>query len=176
MGNDQEKTVKALQISIQMEIDGKEFYLQTSQKSSNKMGEKLLHSLAEAEDVHRQKFIEIYDVIRSEKVWPKVTLEPDGAQNLKTVFALATEEMAPTSKPMAEELDALQTAMSMENKSLDFYEEQKAEAGDDTERNFYETVAAEERQHHIVLADYYEFLTDPAGWFVRKDHPSLDGG
>ncbi|GAH21770.1 unnamed protein product, partial [marine sediment metagenome] len=29
---------------------------------------------------------------------------------------------------------------------------------------------------HLVLLDYYEYLKDPAGWFVRKEHPSLDGG
>jgi hypothetical protein len=37
-------------------------------------------------------------------------------------------------------------------------------------------VAAEEREHHLILLDYYEYLKDPAGWFVKKEHPSLDGG
>ncbi|GAI26187.1 unnamed protein product, partial [marine sediment metagenome] len=42
--------------------------------------------------------------------------------------------------------------------------------------DFYETLAAEEREHHLILLDYYEYLKDPAGWFVKKEHPSLDGG
>jgi len=45
----------------------------------------------------------------------------------------------------------------------------------DAERDFYELLAAEGGEHHLVLLDYYEYLSDPAGWFVRKEHPSLDG-
>jgi len=37
-------------------------------------------------------------------------------------------------------------------------------------------VAAEEKEHYLILLDYYEFLKDPSGWFVGKEHPSLDGG
>ena len=33
-----------------------------------------------------------------------------------------------------------------------------------------------EKEHQLVLLDYYEYLKDPAGWFVKKEHPSLDGG
>ena len=120
MVNEQEKTLEALQIAVQMETDGQEYYLKTSQNSSSEMGEKLMQSLAEAEEIHRQKFIEIYDTIRSKKAWPKVELEPDGGKNLRTIFAMATEALTANVKPLADELDAVQTAMSMENKSLDF--------------------------------------------------------
>jgi hypothetical protein len=37
-------------------------------------------------------------------------------------------------------------------------------------------LAAQEGEHHLILLDYYEFLKDPAAWFVQKEHPSLDGG
>jgi len=40
---------------------------------------------------------------------------------------------------------------------------------------FYEAVAAEEQVHHQVLLDYKEYLSDPAAWFVKSEHPSLDG-
>ncbi len=84
--------------------------------------------------------------------------------------------MGPNVKALATELDAIQTAMDMENKTHDFYKSQGKDATYDTERDFYETLAAEEREHHLILLDYYEYLKDPAGWFVRKEHPSLDGG
>ncbi len=59
MVTEQDKTLKALQIAIQMEIDGKEYYLKAGQESSNELGKKLLESLASEEDTHRQKFEEI---------------------------------------------------------------------------------------------------------------------
>ncbi len=177
METGQNKTMEALQIAIQMEIDGKEYYLKASQKSSNELGKKLLQSLAAEEDIHRHKFEEIYDdAIRGKKAWPVTDFQPDGGKRLRTIFAMATEGMGSNIKALATELDAIQTAMDMENKTYDFYKGQVGDATYDAERGFYETLAAEEREHHLILLDYYEYHKDPAGWLVRKEHPSLDGG
>ncbi len=175
MDTEQNKTLKALQIAIQMEIDGKEYYLKASQKSNNELGRKLLHSLAVEEDSHRQEFEEIYSAIRSKKAWPTTDFQLDGGKRLRTIFARATEETGSNIKSLATELDAVQTAMDMENKTHDFYKSQGGNATYDAERDFYETLATEEKEHHLILLDYYEYLKDPAGWFVRKEHPSLDG-
>jgi len=176
MVTDQDKTLEALQIAIQMEIDGKEYYLKVSQESSSELGKKLLASLAAEEDVHRRKFEEIYNAIRNKKAWPVTDFQPDGGKGLRTIFARATEEMGANIKAPTTELDAVQTAIDMENKTYDFYKSQGENATYDAERDFYETLATEEREHHLILLDYYEYLKDPAGWFVKKEHPSLDGG
>ncbi len=176
MVTEQDKTLETLQIAIRMEIDGKEYYLKASQKSSNELGKKLLQSLAAEEDGHRQKFEEIYSAISSKKAWPVADFQPDGGKRLRTIFARTTEEMDSNVKALATELDAIQTAMDMENKTHDFYKSEGGNATYDAERDFYETLAAEEREHNLILLDYYEYLKDPAGWFVQKEHPSLDGG
>ena len=74
------------------------------------------------------------------------------------------------------ELDAVKVAIDKEKKSYDFYENQASKAIYDTERSFYEALAREEREHELTLLDYYDYLSDPAGWFVKTEHPSLDGG
>jgi rubrerythrin len=66
--------------------------------------------------------------------------------------------------------------MSMENETYDFYKSQSEKATYDAERQLYESLAVQEEEHHRVLLDYYEFLKNPAAWFVQKEHPSLDGG
>ena len=176
MVTEQDKTQKALQIAIQMEIDGKEYYLKASQESSNELGKKLLKSLAAEEDVHRQKFEEIYSALRNKKAWPETDFQPDRGKRLTTIFVRAIEEIGSKMKAPATELEAIQTAMGMENKTYDFYKNQSQNATYDAERDFYDTVAAEETGHHRVLLDYYEYLKDPAGWFVKHEHPSLNGG
>ncbi len=176
METEQDKTLEALQVAIQVEIDGKEYYLKASQESSNELGKKLLESLATEEDTHRQKFEEIYSAIRSKKAWPATDFQPDGGKRLRTIFARATKEMGSNIKSPTTELDAIQTAMDMENKTHDFYKNHGKNATYHAERDFYEALAAEERGHHLVLLDYYEYLKDPAAWFVKKEHPSLDGG
>ena len=168
-------TRKALQTAIQMEIDGKEFYLKASETSHNELGKNLLRKLADEEDLHRQKFEEIYQSISSQKSWPKTDFKSDGGQELRTIFARATDEMEPILDTLPNELDAVETAMAMENRSYDFYKGHSKTATYDMERDFYEALAAQESEHHRILLDYYEFLKNPAAWFVQKEHPSLDG-
>lgn len=176
METEQDKTLKALKIAIQMEIDGKQYYLKTSRESGNELGRKLLRTLAAEEDSHRQKFEQIYSAVRDKKGWPTTDFQPDGGRSLRTIFARATEEIGSGAKAPATELDAIQTAMDMEKESYDFYKSQGESATHNAERDFYLTVAAEEQEHHLILLDYYQFLKDPSGWFVQKEHHSLDGG
>ena len=176
MAIEQDKTLEALQFAIRMEIDGKEYYLTISEETSTAAGKSLLQSLAAAEDFHRQKFVEIYEVLRGRQSWPVIILQSPSAGELRTVFSRAAEELSSNVKPLATELVAIEKAMEMENRSYDYYKSQETEAEHDVERDFYKNLAAEERVHQLALLDYYEYLKDPAGWFVRTEHPSLDGG
>ena len=175
MTTEQDKAREALQMAIQMEIDGKNYYLKVSQQSGNELGRKLMQTLATEEDYHRQKFIEIYNAIMGKKTWPTTDFKPDGGKRLRTIFAKASEEIDTNIKAFPTEFDAVQTAMTMENKTYDFYKTRGEATAYDAEQNFYQAVAAEEREHYLILLDYFEYLKDPAAWFVAKEHPSLDG-
>ncbi|MBA7658752.1 hypothetical protein ES703_66711 [subsurface metagenome] len=174
METEQSKTLEGLQLAIQTEIDGKEYYQKMSQSSDNQLGRQLFQSLAVEEDIHRRKFEEIYQAIGSKKAWPKTDFQPDGGKKLRTIFIRATEKMGANVKAPSTELDAIKTAIDTEVKSYELYKNRNQTATYDAEREFYELVAAEEREHHLILLDYQEYLTDPAGWFVTKEHPSLD--
>ena len=176
MVTEQEKTAEALIMAIQMETDGKEFYLEASNKSSNELGKALLQTLAKEEDLHRIKFQQIYDAIRKEMDWPKVDFHPDDGKNLKTVFATVTREISSDNKGSSTELEAVQMGMAMENKTYDFYIARGEKASGSAEKEFYKSLSIQERIHYQLLQDYYEYLKDPAAWFVGKEHPSLDSG
>jgi rubrerythrin len=172
MVTEQEKTLEALQIAIRMEIDGKKYYQDASRSSGNSLGRKLFESLSEEEDIHRRKFEEIYRAIQSKKAWPDIKLGSGQGKALKTLFAEADENVVSTSS----ELEAVQTAMDMENKTFDYYQEQTKKASFDAEKKYYQELAGQERIHHALLLDYFEFLKNPAGWFTMKERHSLDGG
>ena len=176
MGVEQDRTLQALEIAIKMEIEGKEFYLKASDDSNNELGQKLLKSLAEEEDIHRQTFEKIYKSIQKKQGWPAVTdFHPDKGKHLRTVFSEAIEKAGKGIEVPPTELGAVKKAMELENKTFDYYKAQQRSTRYDAERDFYGLVAAEERQHYLVLLDYYEYLSDPAGYFVGKEHPSLEG-
>ena len=176
MTREQDTTLGALQTSIQMEIDGKNFYLKASKSSQNELGKEILEKLAAEEDGHRQVFEKIFKNISARKSWPEKAFKGDGGRGLRTIFARALENMDKNVKAIATELDAIQTAMAMENKTYDFYKNRSSKAAYDTEKQFYEELAMQEEEHHRVLLDYYEFLKSPADWFTQKEHHSLDGG
>lgn len=176
MAKERDTILKALKTAIQMEIDGKEFYLKASQASQNELGKKLLKELAAEEDEHRKVFEDIYRDISAKKGWPEGKFRTDGGKGLRTIFARALEEMDKDVSAIPTELDAVQTAMEMENKTYDFYRSWSGKAAYDAERQFYEALAVQEEEHYRVLLDYYEFLKNPEAWFVQKEHPSLDGG
>ncbi|MFC1866414.1 ferritin family protein [Chloroflexota bacterium] len=174
--NEQDKTLEGLKIAIQMEIDGKEYYLKVSKTGVNEAGRTLLASLSVEEASHKQKFEEIYNAIQRKKTWPITDFKPGGGERLKTIFYKATEKIASNAKNNDTELAVVQKAMDMENRTHDYYIRQSQSATYDTERRFYESVAAEERGHYLALLNYYEYLKDPESWFVKGEHTSLDGG
>ena len=169
-----EEALKAIQLATQMEIDGKEFYKRAAQNSSNELGKKLYRSLAEEEDYHRKRFDEIYNSIRVKKAWPKSDVHTDGGSKLRTVFASAMDK--PAAETIQSEIDAVQTAINMEAKTLDLYRNSATAAKYSAEKQFYEALASQEREHQLILVDYYEYLKDPASWYTAKEHHSMDGG
>ena len=176
MPNEQDTTLKALQIALKMEIDGKKFYLKASRSSKNQLGKQLLSKLVAEEDVHRLVFQNIYDTIKAKKGWPDAKYAGDGGQSLRTVFVEAMEKMDKDNKSITAELEAVKIAMGLENKTYDFYKERSAETNYSAEKELYESIAMQESEHHRILQDYYEFLLDPAQWYTKIEHSSVDGG
>jgi rubrerythrin len=170
--NEKSGDLKALKTAIQMEIDGKKYYQKAGKTSSNDLGRKLFQSLALEEDIHRRKFVSIFQALQAQDAWPEVDFTPHKGKELRSLFAEAAESVAVTPG----ELEAVETAMGMENKTLDFYTQQAGQSSLEIEKKYYSLLAGEESAHHAVLYDYFEYLKDPAGWFTMKERHSLDGG
>jgi rubrerythrin len=175
MEDGQARTIKVLELAVQMETDGKEFYRKASRKSSNRLAKELFHQLANEEDVHRRRFEEVYKAIKKGRNWPDVAPASEKGKKLKSLFSEATKALGSKFKVAESELEAIKTAMDMEIRSYNLYHTRSKEAALSVEKRFYETLAGEERGHHLALVGSYEYLSDPAGWFTQKEHWSLDG-
>ena len=170
-----ERIARALETALQMEKEGKEFYQKAGQSSDNSLAKKLLQHLAEQEDVHIQKINEIYQAIKRTAEWPEKETTFKHEKSLKSVFREAIDSMDKDAKASSSELEALKTAMNMEDKSYSFYRSRDAEAVTPAEKSFYQALTAEEREHYLALLDSYEYLTDPQGWLTKDEHWGLDG-
>ena len=176
MEGELDKTLEAVQFAIRMEIDGKEYYQKASRESGNKVGKELFEWLSAEEDKHRQRFEDIYNAIKKQKAWPEVNIQPSKGEILNTLFSEAIKVAGTQVKAASAELDAIAKAMDMETKTENFYRSQGGGASYDAERKLYMSLVAEERGHYLALVDYREYLIDPAGWFRKAEHHSLDGG
>jgi rubrerythrin len=176
MADEQTRMVEALRFAIQMEIDGKRYYEQTGQATANGLGKELYQWLAEQEDRHKTMFEKIYESIEKKEGWPAISLSPVKKSGLSTIFteAVKTADKKPRGSPA--EVKAIEQAMEMEHKTQDYYEKRGKEATHNAEKAFYRAVAAEEQGHYLTLVDYKEYLANPAGFFVKAERHSLDGG
>ena len=175
MENEQAKTIEVLQLAVRMEVEGKEFYQKASKKSSNKLAKELFQHLASEEDVHRKKFEEIYEALKKGQNWPDLEPPSEKGERLKSLFAEATKALGSEIKVAESELEAIKVAMDMEIRSYNLYHSRSEESTIPVEKQFYKALAGEERGHHLALLDSYEYFSDPAGWFTKSEHWSLDG-
>lgn len=176
MSNEHIKTLEILQFAIQMEIEGKKYYEQASQKCEVKVGRDLFEWLAAQEDLHRQKFEQIYKAIKDEKTWPAIDIQSRPENAVNTIFSQVSKTTVCKIENPSVELDTIAKAIDMENKTYDLYKKQGEESIYEAQGKFYKALAAEERKHYLALVDYREYIVDPAGWFTKTEHHSLDGG
>ena len=176
MKEEVEKSAQALKTALQMEIEGKEFYQKSGDESSSPLAKKLFQHLAGEEDVHYKLIKEIYETVTSRQEWPEKETVFEHEKSLRSVFREAVEDMGKDAKPASGELEAVKTAMKMEDHSYTFYRSRGEEATSPAEKAFYQALTAEERTHHLTLVDSYEYLSDPQGYFTKTEHCGLDGG
>jgi len=173
---EQEEIIKALKMALQMEIDGKEFYLKSARNSSSTLGKKLYKTLARAEDEHLKRFKRIFLSVEKKEDWPITIPITDESKAPDNIFALVNWELDNNPRATESELEAVQIAISMESKSYDFYLEQHKKTRDYPASEYYQALADEEKDHFLLLLDYQEYLTNPASYFTETEHSSLDGG
>ncbi|NQT74287.1 MAG: ferritin family protein [Chloroflexi bacterium] len=168
--------MESLEIAIKMEMEGKEFYENASEKSSDNLGKSLFLRLSMEEDSHATKAREIANSLNQGGKPLAIEESFDSGEKLNSIFAKAKGEIEPKREVASNEFDVIQIALDMEEKTQNFYENQSDTAKTEFERRFYTALKREESGHYLALVDYREYLIDPTSWFTKSEHISLDGG
>jgi rubrerythrin len=112
--SEQERILQAITTAVEMELDGKECYLAASKGSTNEAGRKLLQSLAEEEDNHRQTFERIRNAVREGRDWPPIDLETDKARDIRNTLFKTCQALGVSVNGTSSELDAVKVAIDKE--------------------------------------------------------------
>jgi rubrerythrin len=163
-----------LRTAIQMEQDGKKFYEEAAQKAQDEGTKEIFRYLARGEVYHIKRIQEIYDALEKDPHWQESMCEFKPPAEDPNIFsaALAKGNMGAGA---ADDLKALEIGMQMESKSIDFYQRLARQAQDPKERRFLLSLVNEERGHYNFLADYRNYLVDPADWYFVKEMGHVDG-
>lgn len=168
------KLIEPVEVALDMEKDGLKFYLESAEKASNKLIKDLLISLAEDEEAHYNSFMNIYDSFKKNNNWPD-DLKIKANNNSKTIFKKYADENRKEIIKAGDEMDIVKTALEIEKKSFDFYKELSGKIKEKNIKKFFKKLAEIENEHYKLLDDTYNYLNNPAEWFVKEEKPIFEG-
>ena len=169
-----EHLLKALKESVQMEVEGRQFYLEAAKTVKSEGVREIMEYLAEAEVYHIKKFNEIYQSLEKDPAWTEsmAAFAPPKHEPYVCVMAMTKENQGTGGK---DDLQALRTGMKMEECSIDYYTKLAKETANPLARRFFMSIAHEERGHLLTLQDMHNYLSDPADWFYVTQMGHVDG-
>jgi rubrerythrin len=156
-----------LEFAKQMENDGEQYYRDLGARCEDKGLATILNLLADAEVSHYNVLKDMADGLRP--TLPETSLVSD----IKNVFVQMKEEGKPFNFDISH-VDMYKKAQDHEKKSEEFYR-QKADAAEDAaEKEILMRLAAEERQHYLILGNMVDFLSRPTTWLENAEWHHLD--
>jgi rubrerythrin len=169
-----EANLQALEKALQLEIDGMAFYRKASNSAQNTVTKEMFAYLADAEVTHMDRIKHISDSLNMTGNWSKAE-QDQGHAGIKEVFSRLARKNKDSLAPAATEMQALDTGLDLEVKSIDFYTIQFGKAGDANEKAFYSSLIEEEESHFRILKDMKFYLEQPDAWFIEHERHGLDG-
>ena len=156
--------LKALDRAIELEVKGREFYLEAAKRTTDPKGARMFHSLADDEVLHQNILRRQVESLTEGKGWvsPKGMAEVEA--DLQTLLFPAGAEIDETVGPGTTEMDALLFAIKIENDSFNLYLNLAKAAEDPNAKRMYEYLVDAERTHFDLLMLNYESIASMGGW------------
>jgi rubrerythrin len=148
---------EAISMAVNLEIKGRQFYLQAAEHTENPTGKAVFQKLADEELRHLRAFLAM-----AQKTSLAPTLPESVAKLALPLFdqqALAAQQRA-----SADELEALRIAMQQEKEALLFFEQAAAAVNEEDVRKIFNHVREQESYHYDLLQAEYDFIVKTGFW------------
>jgi rubrerythrin len=169
-----DNTVQSLEIALQNELSERDFYLRHSRRTRNPLGKEMFAGLARDEEEHYRRLQQLHTEMLRTGTWPEhipgVISASDIAEIIGSLPALA--ENSPAAD--MDDIQAVKTAIDFEQKGHAFYAGLSTQAASGPAKNFFESLAALEREHLMSLKNTLLFFEDPATWYEEREKPHFD--
>lgn len=168
-----ERLRNLIELAIQMEKDGINFYEGLSEKVPYESAKKMILSFADDERRHLKILNEIFSSMTSVDI-ERYLVENPPKEKIKTIFDEVQGNIDVVT--LHDELSSLKIALDMEEKSYKLYDEAFSIEEDENLKKLWKRLADEERKHYDIFWNTYDFISKPEEWILREERGLLDGG
>lgn len=149
--------MNSLELAIEMELDGKMFYLEQAEKNEDNALKQVFLNLAKEEQLHA-------DILKKWDEKKPYDLEGNTIfEDYKNVFE-DSDDFESEIRPELDLLDAYRLALKKEKESIDLYKNMLAESQSEDEEELFKFLIKEEKKHYNVLQEMITHLSRPEEW------------
>jgi rubrerythrin len=153
--------------AMQMEVDGRDFYLDMMKKTNNKGLKNILTMMADSEAKH---YNVILDMQKNDKT--EFSADTEVLTNVKNIFMKMKEEK--DIDVDVSQAEFYKKALKTEADARKFYLERADEEEDSHRKEIFLNLAEEERKHCVLLENMIGFVSQPADWLENPEWYHLD--
>jgi len=162
---------EAVNMAIQLEEDGLNFYNETAKKSKNEATKRMFESLAADEVKHIAWIRELAPDVETSGEFNRNTYK-----RLESIFKSAPSDVQEEAKATEDDIKAIDIAIEMEVKARTEYQRFADESDDPEVKKLFQTLADIELFHAELLDNSKQYLNNPADWFQEEEGWMFDGG
>jgi rubrerythrin len=167
--------IKSIEVALNNESRERDFYLMHSRRTTNNMGKLMFATLAQDEDEHYTRLVELHAKLSQDGTWPEtvpLTVKGSNLQNVLKDFLKKNEKDSPAE---IDDKEAIKIAIAFEEKGYAFYAGLRDSVDNAEEKKFFNILAGMEKEHLLSLKDSLLYFEDPVGWFASQEKITLDG-
>ena len=153
--------------AMQMELDGRHFYLDLAKKTKNAGIKSVLTMMAESEAKH---YNVILDMQKNDKT--EYSKDVEVLTKIKNVFSKMKEEKEIDVD--VSQVEFYKKALEIEADSEKFYLERADEEKDPHRKEIFLTLANEEKGHCILLENLVNLVSQPDSWIENSEWYNID--
>ena len=167
--------LNALEVALNNETREREFYLKNAKRTKNPLGKAMFKQIGDDELEHYERLKQLHQKWTKQEKWPEtVPLRVKDTMSRISWWNLLRRLMR-KSEGDDDDLKAVRIAIDFEAKGAKFYAELRDSVSDSKEKEFFDLLSRIENEHYLSLKDTEEYFIDPASWYRRVEHHTLDG-
>ena len=172
---DEKGRLNALEVALNNETREREFYIKNAKRTKNPLGKAMFKQIGDDELEHYERLKQLHQKWAKQEKWPETVPLRVKNTNVKEILVEFIKKVDEKVEGDDDDLKAVRIAIDFEAKGAKFYADLRDSVSDSKEKEFFDLLSRIENEHYLSLKDTEEYFIDPASWYRRVEHHTLDG-